>query len=146
IAAGEISADEYGAAWRDAAASDDLNAYLWRADGGPTPETNWNGDGESAPAGEGLETPYGSNPPAPAHSGPLAGVPIATKDIFTTEGVPTTAGSKILEGYRPPYTATAVRKLTAAGARVLGKTNMDEFAMGSSNENSAYGPVRNPWD
>jgi aspartyl-tRNA(Asn)/glutamyl-tRNA(Gln) amidotransferase subunit A len=145
IAAGEISADEYGKAWRDAAATDDLNAYLWRADGGPS-SGDWNGAGESAPAGEGEETPYGSNPPAPADSGPLAGVPIAIKDIFTTEGVPTTAGSKILEGYRPPYTATAVRKLTAAGARVLGKTNMDEFAMGSSNENSAYGPVRNPWD
>ena len=144
IAAGEISADEYGAAWREAAATDDLNAYLWRADGAA--DSDWNGGGESAPAGEGEETPYGANPPAPADSGPLAGVPIAIKDIFVTEGVPTTAGSKILAGYRPPYTATAVRKLTAAGARVLGKTNMDEFAMGSSNENSAYGPVRNPWD
>src|SRR4029077_911907 len=143
--AGAISATEYGAAWREAAASDDLNAYLWRADGGAS-AGDWNGAGESAPAGEGEETPYGSNPPAPADSGPLGGVPIAVKDIFTTEGVPTTTGSKILEGYRPPYTATAVRKLTAAGARVLGKTNMDEFAMGSSNENSAYGPVRNPWD
>jgi aspartyl-tRNA(Asn)/glutamyl-tRNA(Gln) amidotransferase subunit A len=145
IAAGEISAAEYGAAWREAAAGDELNAYLWRAEGGPA-SGDWTGVGESAPAGEGEETPYGANPPAPADSGPLAGVPIAVKDIFTTEGVPTTAGSKILEGYRPPYTATAVRKLTAAGARVLGKTNMDEFAMGSSNENSAYGPVRNPWD
>ena len=144
IAAGEISADEYGAAWRDAAAGDDLNAYLWRAEAARPGD--WNGAGESAPAGEGEETPYGANPPAPADSGPLAGVPVAIKDIFCTEGVPTTAGSKILEGYRPPYTATAVRKLTAAGARVLGKTNMDEFAMGSSNENSAYGPVRNPWD
>jgi aspartyl-tRNA(Asn)/glutamyl-tRNA(Gln) amidotransferase subunit A len=145
IAAGEISADEYGAAWRDAAAGDDLNAYLWRADGGPS-SGDWTGAGESAPFGEGTETPYGAGAPAPAESGPLAGVPIAIKDIFATEGVPTTAGSKILDGYRPPYTATAVRKLTAAGARVLGKTNMDEFAMGSSNENSAYGPVRNPWD
>src|SRR6266550_2172502 len=63
-----------------------------------------------------------------------------------TEGTPTTAGSRILEGYRPPYTATAVRKLREAGARVLGKANMDEFAMGSSNENSGYGPVLNPWD
>ena len=72
--------------------------------------------------------------------------PIAVKDIFCTEGVPTTAGSRILEGYRPPYTATAVRKLIEAGAPILGKTNMDEFAMGSSNENSAYGPVLNPWD
>ena len=72
--------------------------------------------------------------------------PIAVKDIFCTEGVPTTAGSRILEGYGPPYTATAVRKLIEAGAPILGKTNMDEFAMGSSNENSAYGPVLNPWD
>jgi aspartyl-tRNA(Asn)/glutamyl-tRNA(Gln) amidotransferase subunit A len=145
IAAGEISAEEYGAAWRAAAAGDELNAYLWTADGEPV-EADWNGAGESAPDGEGEATPYGSNAPAPADSGPLAGVPIAIKDIFTTQGIPTTAGSKIIEGYRPPYTATAVRKLTAAGARVLGKTNMDEFAMGSSNENSAYGPVLNPWD
>jgi aspartyl-tRNA(Asn)/glutamyl-tRNA(Gln) amidotransferase subunit A len=77
---------------------------------------------------------------------PLAGIPIAVKDIFCTEGIPTTAGSRILEGYVPPYTATAVEKLTAAGATVLGKTNMDEFAMGSSNENSGFKPVRNPWD
>jgi aspartyl-tRNA(Asn)/glutamyl-tRNA(Gln) amidotransferase subunit A len=145
IAAGEISADEYGAAWRAAASADGLNAYLWKVGDGST-AGDWTGAGESAPPGEGEETAYGANPPAPADSGPLAGVPIAIKDIFTTEGIPTTAGSKILEGYRPPYTATAVRKLTAAGARVLGKTNMDEFAMGSSNENSAYGPVLNPWD
>ena len=72
--------------------------------------------------------------------------PVAVKDIFCTEGTPTTAGSRILEGYRPPYTATAVRNLDDAGATVLGKTNMDEFAMGSSNENSAFGPVLNPWD
>jgi aspartyl-tRNA(Asn)/glutamyl-tRNA(Gln) amidotransferase subunit A len=146
IAAGEISADEYGAAWRAAAATDELNAFLWTSEGAESLEPDWNGDGESAPAGEGDATPYGSNAPAPAASGPLAGVPIAIKDIFTTQGIPTTAGSRILEGYRPPYTATAVRKLTAAGAHVLGKTNMDEFAMGSSNENSAYGPVLNPWD
>ena len=145
IAAGEVSAEEYGAAWRAAAAADELNAYLWTATDGSS-ETDWNGDGESAPAGEGEATPYGSNSPAPADSGPLAGVPIAIKDIFTTQGIPTTAGSKILDGYVPPYTSTAVRKLTEAGARVLGKTNMDEFAMGSSNENSAYGPVLNPWD
>jgi aspartyl-tRNA(Asn)/glutamyl-tRNA(Gln) amidotransferase subunit A len=146
IAAGEISGEEYGSAWRAAAAGDELNAYLWTAEHAESLEPDWNGDGESAPAGEGDATPYGSNPPAPAASGPLAGVPIAIKDIFTTQGIPTTAGSRILEGYRPPYTATAVRKLTAAGAHVLGKTNMDEFAMGSSNENSAYGPVLNPWD
>jgi aspartyl-tRNA(Asn)/glutamyl-tRNA(Gln) amidotransferase subunit A len=74
----------------------------------------------------------------------LAGVPIGIKDVLTQEGLPATAGSKILEGYRPPYTATAVRKLADAGAVLLGKLNCDEFAMGSSNENSAYGPVRNP--
>jgi aspartyl-tRNA(Asn)/glutamyl-tRNA(Gln) amidotransferase subunit A len=117
IDAGEISRQEYDEAWREAAAGDELNAYLWRAEDG-----------------------------AGAGDGPLAGIPIAVKDLFCTEGVATTAGSRILEGHRPLYTATAVRKLSEAGARVLGKTNMDEFAMGSSNENSAYGPVLNPWD
>jgi aspartyl-tRNA(Asn)/glutamyl-tRNA(Gln) amidotransferase subunit A len=82
----------------------------------------------------------------PAPDSPLGGVPLAVKDLFCTEGVETTAGSRILEGYAPPYTATAVRRLVGAGAQMIGKTNMDEFAMGSSNENSGYGPVRNPWD
>ncbi len=117
IKGGELSAGEYFSAYRDAAAGDSLNAYLWRAE----------------QAGNGAE-------------GELAGIPVAVKDIFCTEGVPTTAGSRILEGYLPPYTSTAVRKLTEAGASVLGKTNMDEFAMGSSNENSGYGDVLNPWD
>ena len=118
IRAGELSSDELFDAYAEAAAADELNAYLWRAE-----------PGSRAAGGE-----------------PLHGLPIAVKDLFCTEGVETTAGSRILEGYKPPYTATAVAKLSGAGARVLGKTNMDEFAMGSSNENSAFGPVRNPWD
>src|SRR6476659_9019844 len=120
MVAGDLAAPEYTAAWREAAAGDELNAYLWRDE-----------DGEESAA-------------IAVERDCVA--PIAVKDIFTTAGVPTTAGSKILEGYRPPYTATAVRGLRRAGARVLGKVNMDEFAMGSSNENSAYGPVLNPWD
>ncbi|HUG54882.1 MAG TPA: amidase family protein, partial [Vicinamibacteria bacterium] len=79
-------------------------------------------------------------------AGPLGGVPVAVKDVLHVEGVPTTCGSRILEGYSPPFTATAVARLEAAGAIVIGKTNMDEFAMGSSTENSAYRPTRNPWD
>ncbi len=117
IEAGELSSDEYFGAYAEAAAGDELNAYLWRAED-----------------------------PGDDGGGELAGTPIAVKDLFCTEGIETTAGSRILEGYRPPYSATAVTKLTEAGARVLGKTNMDEFAMGSSNENSAYGPVLNPHD
>ena len=78
--------------------------------------------------------------------GPLAGVPLALKDILAQEGIPTTCGSKILAGWRPPYSATVVKKLRAAGVVILGKTNMDEFAMGSSTENSAFGTTQNPWD
>src|SRR3954451_1765545 len=118
--AGEVSPQEDVDAWFEAAAADELNAYLWR-----------NERGDEAVAIE-VEQDWNA--------------PIAVKDIFCTEGVPTTAASRILEGYRPPYTATAVRQLLTAGLPILGKTNMDEFAMGSSNENSAYGPVLNPWD
>ena len=77
---------------------------------------------------------------------PLAGVPLALKDVLVAEGMPTTCGSKILEGWHSPYDATVTRKLREAGVVILGKTNMDEFAMGSSTENSAYGPTHNPWD
>jgi aspartyl-tRNA(Asn)/glutamyl-tRNA(Gln) amidotransferase subunit A len=121
IEAGEIQAGELFDAYRERIERLDANlgSFLWVA----------------------------SAPPAPEHAQPpLRGLPVAVKDIFCTEGVPTTAGSRILEGYVPPYTATAVEKLAAAGAPMLGKTNMDEFAMGSSNENSGYMPVRNPWD
>jgi aspartyl-tRNA(Asn)/glutamyl-tRNA(Gln) amidotransferase subunit A len=119
IRAGDIAADELFDAYRRRAEGEDLNAFLWVAD----------------------------RPDAHAErAGPLAGVPLAVKDLFCVEGVPSMAGSRILAGYRPPYTSTAVANLRAAGASVLGKTNMDEFAMGSSNENSGYGPVLNPWD
>ncbi len=131
IEAGELDPAEYFDAYARAARDDELGAYLWTAEAGAT---------ATPPAAD--DKP-GTRPDAFEE---LRGMPIAVKDIFCTEGIQTTAGSRILEGYRPPYTATAVRRLEDAGARVLGKTNMDEFAMGSSNENSAYGPVRNPWD
>ena len=120
VRAGEIDPGELFEAYRERAAEEQLNAYTWVADKRPR-------------AG-------------PSADSPLAGVPLAVKDLFCTEGVPSQAGSRILEGYRPPYTATVVRKLMDAGAPLLGKTNQDEFAMGSSNENSGFGPVLNPWD
>ncbi len=83
---------------------------------------------------------------AAGQDGPLLGLPLAIKDVLTTQGVPTTCASRMLEGFVPPYDATAVARLNAAGAVMLGKTNMDEFAMGSSNEHSAVKPVRNPWN
>ena len=122
ITAGEVSATEVLDFWLERIAGDRLNGYLWQA------------DRESARSG------------VADSDGPLAGVPIAIKDIFCTEGVPTTAASKILGGYVPPYTATSVDHLRTAGMPMLGKTNMDEFAMGSSNENSAFGACLNPWD
>ena len=119
VRSGEVSSQELFELYRERARGDDLNAFLWVTDEAPTAP-----DGDAA----------------------LGGVPLAVKDLFCVEGVPSMAASRILEGYRPPYTATAVEKLVAAGAPVLGKTNMDEFAMGSSNENSGFGPVLNPWD
>ena len=123
IEAGELSAQELFAFYRERAQvdtdanGDGLNCFTWVAEGEPS-----------------------------AADGPLAGVPLAVKDLFCTEGVPSQSGSRILEGYRPPYTATSVAKLEDAGATLLAKTNQDEFAMGSSTENSAYGPTLNPWD
>ncbi|MGZ8650236.1 MAG: Asp-tRNA(Asn)/Glu-tRNA(Gln) amidotransferase subunit GatA [Solirubrobacteraceae bacterium] len=120
VRAGDLERGELWRFYRDRALADDLNAFTWVCEG--------------------------DDPEAIDPSGPLGGVPIGVKDLFCTEGVPSQAGSKILEGYRPPYTATAVERLMMAGAPVLAKTNQDEFAMGSSTENSGYGPTLNPWD
>jgi aspartyl-tRNA(Asn)/glutamyl-tRNA(Gln) amidotransferase subunit A len=121
IGRGDVSAAEAFETYRARAAADELNAYTWVA-------------------------PEGTTPAEPDAGAPLHGVPLAVKDLFCTKDVPSQSGSKILEGYLPPYTATVVEKLASAGAPLLAKTNQDEFAMGSSNENSAYGPVGNPWD
>jgi aspartyl-tRNA(Asn)/glutamyl-tRNA(Gln) amidotransferase subunit A len=124
VRSGELDPAELFAFYRERAADDTLNAFTWVADGAPA-------------AGDSSQ---------PAAATPLGGVPLAVKDLFCTKGVPSQSGSRILEGYLPPYTATVVGRLGEAGAPLLGKTNQDEFAMGSSNENSAFGPVRNPWD
>jgi aspartyl-tRNA(Asn)/glutamyl-tRNA(Gln) amidotransferase subunit A len=124
VVRGELDAGELFEVYRERAAADraagdeGLNCFTWVAEGMP-----------EKPAGR-----------------PLAGVPLAVKDLFCTEGVPSQSGSRILEDYRPPYTATSVARLQHAGAPLLAKTNQDEFAMGSSTENSAYGPSLNPWD
>jgi aspartyl-tRNA(Asn)/glutamyl-tRNA(Gln) amidotransferase subunit A len=132
IAAGELAACELFEAYRARAAEHasgaGLNCFTWVA-----PEIS-------------AETSPGGGVAQDAQVGALHGIPLAVKDLFCTAGVPSQSGSKILEGYLPPYTATAVSRLTGAGATLLGKTNQDEFAMGSSNENSAYGPVLNPWN
>ena len=118
-----------------------------RARGKSTPASCSRPTARGRPPTSSTPSPGWRGPPPPRRRGtPLGGVPLAVKDLFCTEGVPSQSGSKILEGYRPPYTATVVRAAREAGAPLLGKTNQDEFAMGSSNENSAFGPVLNPWD
>jgi aspartyl-tRNA(Asn)/glutamyl-tRNA(Gln) amidotransferase subunit A len=119
LASGEVGALELFEAYRTRAGADELNCFTWVAE-------------DAAPQS--------------LAGAPLGGVPLAVKDLFCTEGVPSQSGSRILEGYRPPYTATVVERLQAAGAPLLAKTNQDEFAMGSSTENSGYGPTLNPWD
>jgi aspartyl-tRNA(Asn)/glutamyl-tRNA(Gln) amidotransferase subunit A len=129
---GSLSGGELFEAYRARAAADraageeGLNCFTWVADSAP----------DSAPA-----SATGNGAPTA-----LSGVPLAVKDLFCTAGVPSQSGSRILAGYEPPYTATVVERLTEAGTALLGKTNQDEFAMGSSNENSAFGAVLNPWD
>jgi aspartyl-tRNA(Asn)/glutamyl-tRNA(Gln) amidotransferase subunit A len=141
IEAGRLSAAELFEAYRARAAADELNCFTWVADAAPDGLASGPAGAGSASGGDGAATCAEGTTPVP-----LRGVPLAVKDLFCTAGVPSQSGSRILEGYRPPYTATAVARLAAAGAPLLAKTNQDEFAMGSSNENSAYGPVLNPWD
>ncbi len=120
IRSGDLAAGDLWRAYRERAERDELNCFTWVSDA--------------------------AEPDDAAAGGPLGGVPVAVKDLFCTQGIPSQAGSRILEGYAPSYTATAVTRLRDAGAPVLAKTNQDEFAMGSSTENSAYGPTLNPWD
>ena len=132
IAEGEVSSREVTQAHLDriAAVDEQVHAFL-------------HVDGEAAlAAADKVDAKRASGKPL----GALAGVPLALKDVLTMKGVPTTCGSRVLEGWRPPYDSTVVERLRAADIVILGKTNMDEFAMGSSTEHSAYGPTRNPWD
>ena len=139
IQAKNLSADELFAFYRDRA-----RRHGGDADGGGLNCFTWVAEGaEDTPSASG---PGWSDVSGTPGTGPLAGVPLAVKDLFCTKGVPSQSGSRILQGYRPPYTATAVERLTQAGATLLAKANQDEFAMGSSNENSAFGATLNPWD
>src|SRR5262245_19359236 len=132
IASGEVAAAEVARAHLDriAAVDDKLHAFLYI-------------DTEGAiAAARAVDAARAAGEPL----GPLAGVPLALKDVFTQRNVPTSCGSRILQGWRPPYDSTVVSRLRAAGVVILGKTNLDECAMGSATENSAFGPSRNPWD
>src|SRR4051812_42821026 len=132
IAGGEVAAVEVAQAHLDriTAVDAEINAFL---------HVDTSGALEAAKAVDAARA-------SGAVLGPLAGVPLAMKDVVVTHGLPTTSGSKILEGWVPPYDATITERIKRAGVVMLGKTNMDEFAMGSSTENSAFGPTRNPWD